>query len=180
MFCRKNSSDCISMLFRDARPVAALMTLTSLGALLGAYFFQYVIGLAPCILCLYQRIPHAAIIVLGVVAFILAVKNQPKKSAVIFLLCALLFAASTGLAAYHVGVEQRWWVSAFEACSAPISFNADNLLAQLEKMPAARCDAVAWQMFGISMAGYNALLSFAMMIYCAVAALLVTRRANGF
>lgn len=180
MFCRKNFSDCAAPFFRDARIVAGIVTAVSLGALLGAYFFQYVVGLAPCVLCLYQRIPHAVIIVLGALGLVLAVRNHPKKTAFIVLLCALGFAVSTGLAFYHVGVEQRWWASAFEACSAPMSFNVDDLAAQLEKTPAVRCDAIAWQMFGISMAGYNALLSLLMTIYCAVAAVLVTRRANGF
>ncbi len=180
MLCKQRFSKALDFLFHDARVPSAVVMAVSSGALLGAYFFQYVVGLAPCILCLYQRAPHAALILLGLLAFILGIKRHPKKAALIILLCALLYLISGGLGVYHAGVEQHWWVSAFEACSAPISFNADNLLAQLEKTAAVRCDAIAWQMFGISMAGYNAILSFIMAVYCAVAALLVTRRANGF
>lgn len=180
MPCKQRFSKLADLLFHDARAVSAAIMTVSAGALLGAYFFQYVVGLAPCILCLYQRAPHAALVVLGLIAFGLGLKRHPKKASVIILLCAILYLVSGALGIYHTGVEQHWWVSAFEACAAPISFSADNLVAQLEKTAAVRCDAIAWQMFGISMAGYNSILSFVMAVYCGVAALLITRRANGF
>lgn len=180
MPCKQRFFKAPDFLFHDSRAASAVVMAVSSGALLGAYFFQYVVGLAPCILCLYQRAPHAALILLGLIAFGLGLKRHPKKAAFLILLCAALYLVSSGLAFYHAGVEQHWWVSAFEACSAPISFSADNLVAQLEKTAAVRCDAIAWQMFGISMAGYNAMLSFIMAVYCAIASVLITRRANGF
>lgn len=148
----------------------------------GAFFFQYVMGLKPCVLCLYQRAPHAVAFAFGLLVVLLAWRfKKQKPAALVIFLCALVYLVSTSLGIYHTGVEQHWWVSAFEACSAPgISIGSDKLLSQIESAPAIRCDAIAWQMFGISMAGYNALLSFAMMIYCAAASLLITRRANGF
>lgn len=182
MPCKQCFSKAVDAVFHDARIAAGLITLASLALLLGAFFFQYVLGLAPCVLCLYQRIPHAVAIVLGLVALFFAAKRrQPKSAALIILLCAVTYVISTGLAFYHTGVEHHWWVSAFEACAAPgIALDSTNLLAQLESAAAARCDTVAWEMFGISMAGYNTIISGMLAVYGVLAALLVTRRANGF
>jgi len=150
-------------------------------ALAGAYFFQYVVGLQPCVLCLYQRVPHALLVILGLTALLLAWKyKKPKRAAFIILLCSVIYAIGAGLGFYHAGVEQHWWVSILEACSNPmISSGTKDLLSQIEKAQAVRCDAVAWQMFGISMAGYNGILSLLMTIYTAIAAVMITRKANG-
>ena len=162
--------------------IAALsVTGTSFFALAGAYYFQFVVGLQPCVLCLYQRIPHAIEIMLGLTALILAWKyNRPKRAAFVILLSSLVYLVSAGLGFYHAGVEQHWWISILEACSNPmITSGTKDLLSKIEKAQAVRCDAVPWQMFGISMAGYNGILSVLMTIYTSVAAVLITRRANG-
>jgi len=165
--------------FTDARRAGLVIVAASLALLGGAYFFQYVMGLQPCILCLYQRAPHAVALALGLL--VMALFKKPKPAALIVFLCALVYLVSAGLGFYHTGVEQHWWVSAFEACTAPgISVGSGDLMAQIESTAAIRCDAIPWQLFGISMAGYNAIISFALMAYCAAAALLITRRANGF
>lgn len=173
-FCKN-----IDPFFTDPRRAGLVIVAASLALLGGAYFFQYVIGLQPCILCLYQRAPHAVALALGLL--VIALSKKPKPAALIVFLCALVYLVSTGLGFYHAGVEQHWWVSAFEACTAPgISVGSGDLMAQIESTAAVRCDAIPWQLFGISMAGYNAIISFALMAYCAAAALLTTRRANGF
>lgn len=158
-----------------------IITGVSTGALAGAYYFQYVIGLQPCMLCLYQRVPHAIIIVLGVGAFILGwAFRKPKQTAFMVLLCAIGYCIEAILAFYHAGVERHWWMSILEACSNPmISTGSKDLLSQIEKAESVRCDSIPWEMFGISMAGYNAILSLGMFIYSLIASILITRRANG-
>lgn len=169
-----------SRLFHQARFTALTIMFVSTAALAGAYFFQYVIGLQPCMLCLYQRAPHAILIMMGLGAYLLAHKGKPKQAAFIILLCAVLYFGEAVLALYHAGVEQHWWVSFLEACTNPISATSTaDLMSQIEKAESVRCDAVPWSLFGISMAGYNALLSLAMFVYAMTAALLITRRANG-
>lgn len=167
--------------FNNAKIVALLTIGISAAALAGAYFFQYVVGLQPCILCLYQRVPHGLIVILGVFALFLARKpSGQKQAAFVILLISLLYFIGTGLGFYHAGVEQHWWVSFLEACSNPmISSGTQDLLSQIENAKSVRCDSVPWQMFGISMAGYNGLLSGLMAVYTAAAAIFITRRANG-
>lgn len=168
----------MDLFLRDARYAAAAMAGLSAVALGGAYFSQYVLGMAPCILCLYQRIPHALIILLGLGAFFLARRGQAKRASFALFIAALVALAGALLAGYHTGVEQHWWVSHFEGCAADLS--GGDLMKQIESSMAVRCDTVPWSLFGISMAGYNALLSAGMAGYAALSSILITRRANGF
>jgi disulfide bond formation protein DsbB len=168
----------IALFLTEARAAGPLIAFISLSALAGAYFFQYVVGLAPCPLCLYQRIPHAILVALGLA--ILALSRKPKLAAGAIFLASLIYLASASVAFYHAGVEQHWWASFLEACTAQIDSKSDNLLQQIEQTRAVRCDSVPWQMFGVSMAGYNAILSLIMALYAFVAAIMITRRSNGF
>lgn len=170
----------IKPLFTNASFTSLTIAAVSFAALAGAYFFQYGMGLQPCMLCLYQRAPHALEILLGLGAFMLTRKGRVKHAAFIILLCSVLYFAEAIIAFYHAGVEQHWWVSFLEACTNPItSSNPADLLSAIEKAESVRCDAVPWSLFGVSMAGYNALLSLAMFGYTILAALMITRRANG-
>ncbi|WP_435639934.1 disulfide bond formation protein B [Micavibrio aeruginosavorus] len=165
------------------RPTLAAAIVTVVPALLlaAAFVFQYGVGLAPCVLCVYQRWPYAAIIAVGLVAFVLGRRGHAKPAAALIFLTALIFIGESILAAYHVGVEHRWWASVFEGCSTGFDIaGGGSILDKIESTAAVRCDAVAWSLFGISMAGYNALIAFAMGIYAAVASIMVTRKANGF
>lgn len=164
-------------IFHNAQCAGLFLAACSAAALAGAYFSQYVLGLAPCPLCLYQRIPHAILIALGLMAVFLARKGQVKPAAFVIFLSSLIALGGAAIAAYHVGVEHHWWVSFLEACTADLS--PDNLLKTIEKTAAVRCDVVPLSVFGISMAGYNALLSAAMFAYALIASILITRRANG-
>jgi disulfide bond formation protein DsbB len=131
----------------------------------GAFVFQYAGGLAPCEMCIWQRIPHIIIIMISVIAL-----QMLKSKHVIFarnlMLClALLFITSAGLGLLHVGVEQKWWVIK-SSCTATAS--AD--LSAIFTSQIIRCDTIAWSLFGISMAGYNMLLSLIMaiiLVWCA-------------
>lgn len=165
------------------RPTLAAAIVTAVPAVLlaAAFVFQYGFGLAPCVLCIYQRWPYAAIIVIGLAAFVLARRGHAKPAAALIFITALIFIGETLLAAYHVGVEYHWWASAFEGCSTGFDVTGGgSILDKIESTAAVRCDAVAWSLFGISMAGYNAIIAFAMGIYATVASIMVTRKANGF
>jgi disulfide bond formation protein DsbB len=137
----------------------------SLALLLGAFGFQYIGGLAPCQLCLWQRWPHAAAVVIGVLALWLGNRVWP-------LLGALAALASAGIGAFHVGVEQKWWeglasctVNALEGVS-----GADLLNTEIVVAAPVRCDAIAWQMMGVSMAGWNVIFSVALAVIWLMAA----------
>ena len=124
----------------------------------GAFAFQYIGGLAPCVLCLYQRYPHAAAIIFGMMA--LALRNRaPEGSRWLCILAGLALLTSAGIGFFHVGVEHRWWEGTTEcgAISTPDSLEA--LKAHIMNQPVVQCADIAWEMFGISMAGYNLLLS---------------------
>lgn len=165
------------------RPMVAAGLVTAVPALLlaAAFVFQYGFGLAPCVLCIYQRWPYAIIIAIGLVAFAFGRRDRAKPAAALIALCAVIFFVEAGLATYHVGVEQRWWVSAFEGCTTGFDITGGgSILDQIENTRAVRCDAVAWSLFGVSMAGYNALIAFGMGLYALSASIMMTRRANGF
>lgn len=150
----------------DARTLAALAAAGCAGLLAAALLFQFVGGLAPCDLCVQQRWPHVAGVLLGLgVAF-----GPPGLRRPIAVLGAAAMALGLGLAIYHVGVEQGLWASACSA--APIrGLSTEELLAQIRSAPVTRCDEVAWSLLGVSMAGWNALASLALAALFGVAAL---------
>lgn len=151
----------------------------SVFSLVFALIAEHVFGLEPCILCIYQRVPYVITIILGLAILLSAWKFNSNKAAALFtLLTGIVFLAGGALAFYHAGVEQHWWPSHLEGCRVDLAgFNAENLLAQIESTQAVRCDEIPWQMFGISMAGYNALLSFGLGIGSILSASLICKRA---
>lgn len=132
-----------------------LAGLGSVAVLGGAFAFQYIGGLAPCTLCLWQRWPHAAAVVIMGVALLW----RPARG--LALLGALAALTTAGIGAFHVGVEQGWWEGLTSCSGGSISGISMNDLLDPNAAVAApvRCDAVAWSMFGISMAGWNVLAS---------------------
>lgn len=136
----------------------------SVALLLGAFAFQHLGGLAPCKLCLWQRWPHAAAIGLGVLA--LAVPG------VLLPLLGMLAALGTaGIGAYHTGVERGWWEGPTSCTSSGGSgLSADELFDQIMAAPLIRCDEVPWEMFGLSMASWNVVISLALALIWAMAA----------
>jgi disulfide bond formation protein DsbB len=135
---------------------AALAGACCAGALAAAFFFQHVMGLAPCPLCIWQRWPHVAGAALGAVALW-------RGGWLAAALGALAMAVGVGLSFYHVGVEQHWWESPVCAAGGEIgAMSAQDLLAQIRAAPIVRCDEVAWSLLGLSMAGWNALASLAL------------------
>jgi disulfide bond formation protein DsbB len=135
----------------------------SAALLLGAFGFQ-LLGYAPCHLCLLQRWPHAAAILIGGVALVFRGWLWP-------LLGALAAATTAGLGLYHTGVEQQWWQGPTTCTSGGVgSLTPDQLLAQINAAPLVQCDQIAWQMFGLSMASWNMLLSAALALVWLMAA----------
>ena len=145
-----------------------ILAATGSAALLaGAFIFQ-AMGYAPCKLCLWQRWPHVAAFAIGLVMVAgLSLRALP-------LLGALAAATSGGLGVYHTGVERGWWLGPDTCTSGDIAgVSADDLLNQIMTAPLVRCDEIAWQFAGLSMASWNAVLSFALAAVWVVAA---TRR----
>jgi len=132
--------------------------------LAGAWFFQLVLDIRPCPLCLEQR--YAYYLALPIAAFTAyaASRHAPRQllmAAFIVLLLATL--ANAWLGGYHAGVEWQFWPGPTD-CSGPlVDFGkAGNLLEQLDKVKVVRCDEVQWRFLGLSLAGYNVLISLAM------------------
>lgn len=153
------------------RRIPLLVTIASLASLAIALASQYWGGLQPCILCIYQRYPYGVAAALGVIGLIVA--GRPGLLRLVLLLATLAFFVDAGIAAFHVGVEQHWWAGTSE-CGSTLGPNltAEELLNQ----PMVRCDEPAWELFGISMAGYNFLYA----ALCGLATLwfAVRRRTN--
>jgi disulfide bond formation protein DsbB len=122
----------------------------------GALLFQYVGGLAPCPLCHWQRYPHAATIILGLAAA--AAPAGIGRTTLVVLAAVALFTTAL-IGGFHVGVEQKWWAGLDTCEAAPGKVDPSRLGDDVTLGP--RCDAVAWSLFGLSMAAYNALISFA-------------------
>jgi disulfide bond formation protein DsbB len=143
---------------------AALVAAGSAATILGAYFFQYVLGLAPCPLCLDQRIAYYVSIPLAVLIAFAAAKEAPRPLLVAgFAVISLAMLFNAGLAVFHAGVEWKWWPGPRE-CSGPIGDlgAGGDLLGQLQSISIVRCDEAAWRFLGLSLAGYNVLISVAL------------------
>lgn len=136
------------------RLIALLLPVGLLG---GAYAFQYLGGLYPCEMCWWQRYPHAAAILLAALAFTAPAVSQ--RSRTLTLLAALAIAISGLIGVYHAGVELKIFEGFTTCTSTAKAASTGELLKQLMKVPLIRCDQVQWSLFGISMAGWNAIIS---------------------
>ncbi len=137
---------------RSNQAANALVLVGSAALLGGALAFQYLGHLAPCEMCLWQRWPHVAALGLGLVAWAL------RSNRAVVALAALAVLVTAGIGYFHAGVEYHWWAGP-QACTANgLAAGPDFITAALAT-PMIRCDAAAWTLFGISMAGYNALFS---------------------
>ncbi|MCF6215277.1 MAG: disulfide bond formation protein B [Emcibacter sp.] len=133
----------------------------SASLLAGAYGFQYIGGLAPCDLCWTQRYAHMVILGLSGAGLLLKKYDRPLQNlyawAVIIALDVSIVAAG-----YHAGIEQKWWAGPTTCTSGSINASADmeSLFDSMMESNLVLCDEIPWEMFGISMAGYNFLISF--------------------
>lgn len=142
--------------------VPAAVVLLSAAALAAAYAGQYLFGLQPCVLCLYQRVPFAVAVVLGGLALLPAVGRGGRAG--LLALAGLALLVNAGIAVFHTGVEQHWWAGT-EACAGGAGGGVESvqdLLAAMAKPVEARCDEPPWSLFGITMAMMNVPFSLAL------------------
>jgi len=150
-------------LTRSRPGVAAAVLVAAGGAatILGAYYFQYMMGLRPCPLCLEQRIAFYVSIPLAIVVAIGASRGaRPPIAAAGLGVISLAMLFNSGLALFHAGVEWKWWPGPQE-CSGPLTdlSAGDDLLSSLTNLTIVRCDEAAWRFLGLSLAGYDVLIS---------------------
>ena len=137
-----------------ARLIAILTPSLLLG---GALLSQYVGSLYPCEMCMWQRWPHLVAIFFALDA--IALRSRPPISALFTLLAALAIGVSGATGAFHAGVEYGWW-QGLTACTASANTaSVEDMLDSIMNAPVTRCDVAPWSLFGISLAGYNAIIS---------------------
>jgi disulfide bond formation protein DsbB len=146
--------------------LAAALAITAIAALTlaGAWFFQLVLDIRPCPLCLEQRYAYYIAVPLGGLLALAAAKQAPRAWLMAGLaLLALAALANAALGGYHAGVEWGFWPGPTE-CTGPVLDlgKAGSLFDNLDKVKVIRCDEVQWRFLGLSLAGYNALISLAL------------------
>ena len=145
---------------RNARTAAGLILLGAVATIAGALVFEHVFGLPPCPLCLVQRYPYYAAMP---VALATVLMPRPAWARAGLALLALIFMVSAGLGTHHAGVEWGWWTGPTD-CSGTgqATQRATDLLKNLNTMRVVRCDEAAARLLGLSLAGWNALVSLAL------------------
>ena len=136
------------------RLIALLLPIALLGGALGS---QYLGGLHPCEMCYWQRWPHAAAIVLAALAF--TAPSASRLARALTLLAALAIAVSGAIGVYHAGVEAGIFEGFTQCTATGKGLSTADLLKQISHAPLVRCDEVQFRFLGISMAGWNAILS---------------------
>ena len=125
--------------------------------LISAFYLEYFHGALPCDLCITQRWFHSAIIAYSFI-IILFVKKILISKKLLMLGVTILWLASSLAGLYHFGIEMNFWTGP-DGCSSNIDFSQDTLTYLLSKSPI-KCDEVMFEIFGLSLAGWNALASF--------------------
>ncbi len=149
-----------------AAAAAIAIAACAVATILGAWFFEYGLGLKPCPLCLEQRIPYYVAIPLAVVVAFAALRGAPRTVVAAGLgLLGLIMVISAVLGTYHSGVEWKWWIGPRD-CSGPLDSlgSTKDLLQDLATMSPVRCDQAAWRFLGLSLAGWNALISLGLVL----------------
>lgn len=138
---------------RSDRGTTALLLTGPTTLLAGALAFQYLGGLYPCEMCLWQRYALVAALMAATTAWALGLSRA------LLVVAAVAVLVGAGVALFHAGVEQRWW-QGFSECTAPaVSGSAADVMGQILAQPLVRCDAIPWSLLGVSMAGWNAIIS---------------------
>jgi len=137
-----------------ARLIALLLPLALLGGALGS---QYLGGLHPCEMCYWQRWPHAGAIILAALAF--TAPASSSRSRMLTLLAAFAIGISGMIGVYHAGVEAKVFEGFTQCTALGKGLTTADLLRQISSAPLVRCDEVQFRFLGISMAGWNAILS---------------------
>jgi disulfide bond formation protein DsbB len=146
---------------QPATTAAIVIAVVGLMTMAGFFYFQYVLGYPPCPLCLEQRyafyvsVPLAALILLR-----LSIGSSRKVITLALLAVAVAMLWNASLGTYHSGVEWHWWQGPTDCSGAVPNFNSGgSLLDLINKTRVVRCDEAAWRFLGLSLAGYNVLVS---------------------
>jgi len=159
----------------DARTIALLIFAVVAATLAGAWISQW-LGYLPCELCLKQRYAYYLALPLALAAFFATPVNA-RGARFLFALVALAFAANAVLAAYHSGVEFKWWPGPADCTGAYAGAgNVADFMKQLEQIKVVRCDEVSLRIFGFSLANANIFISAAMAVLASMGAGRVMRR----
>src|SRR5436309_13083049 len=171
---RAGMSDMSVSMIRARAVAAAAIAIAVAGAatVLGAWLFQYGLGLKPCPLCLERRYAYYFAVPLAVMVLLgdhVGASRKVLLAALIAITLGMLYNA--GLGVYHSGIEWKWWAGRQE-CTGTLGDlgPAGGLLNKLESFNVVRCDDAAWRFLGLSLAGYNALISLALAFIAACAA----------
>ena len=127
----------------------------------GAYLSQYGFGLVPCEMCWWQRYPHFAAVALALLSTVI----EPRRLWIA--LAGLAIQISGAIGGFHAGVEYGWW-EGLTACSSGVDFGSGDPLDAILNAPQIRCDVVPWSLFGVSLAGWNFLISGAAAVVIAL------------
>jgi disulfide bond formation protein DsbB len=131
----------------------------STGSLLTAYIAETFFDVAPCVLCIYQRVPYAIVALLGV--FAIAQRNHKAVTDKVIALCAALLFVNAAIAFFHSGVELQWWEGTDGCAVNPAVFSDPEVARKmLLETPAVRCDEINFTFLGFTMANWNVVASF--------------------
>ena len=151
--------------WRANAAAAAALAIALVGAatIAGAWFLELVVKLKPCPLCLEQRVPYYIAIPLALIVALAAWRKAPRAMVITGLVAlALLMLWGAYLGVYHAGIEWKLWAGP-AGCSGPAELGpATDFMKRLQTINITRCDEAAWRFLGISLAGYNAIISFAL------------------
>ena len=140
----------INNIFKISFIISSLM-------LISAFYLEYFHGALPCDLCITQRWFHAAIITYSLIVFFI-VNKLSTFNKLLLIGGGILWFSSSLAGLYHFGIEMSFWTGP-DGCSSNINFSKDTLTNLLNKSPI-KCDEVIFEIFGVSLAGWNALTSF--------------------
>lgn len=144
---------------RSAATLALMLAAIAALTIAGAWFFQLALDIRPCPLCLEQRYAYYAIVPLALV--VAAARKAPRSLlAAGFAIIALAALWNAGLGAYHAGIEWQLWRGPAECSGSVVDLGkAGDLMQRLDSEKIVRCDEVQWRFLGLSLAGYNVLIS---------------------
>lgn len=149
------------------RRVALVTALAAMAIIGTALFFEHVMGILPCDLCLRQRIPYYIAIPIALVTACLP--NGSRAIRIGLMILALLFLVNAGQAAFHSGVEWKWWPGPVGCSgSSAVTGSVEGLLAGMQQTTVVSCSEASWRLFGLSFAGWNVLASLGLTLFVLV------------
>jgi disulfide bond formation protein DsbB len=157
-------------------PLAArLLLAANLGALAFAFTMQFGFGVAPCILCLWQRVPYGAAALVAL--FLVLASPRRRHVAALFRLAGGIYLIGCGLAFFHTGVERHWWAGTSGCKIQPLhGSSAEDLRQSLLQTVMPACDVISWNLFGLTLTNMNLAFSLAMAVFAFWAARRVNSR----